>query len=500
MSNKPANNKKRTDDRAHKLKLYSIGSIALLIGIVLVTNILFDGIFGKILTFDFSDFGQNTISQESQEFIDSLSPDTHLRIVGLFSRPDNVSGTPYQYIIPLLDDYAKKSDGKITVEYYDLTENPTIINELDPSNAYDLASNASNFVVEYNGRIKIITPLDCYSYDEEKYYYTGTYYINSNNTEYVFTNTINMLTNENMCKAYIVSGLKEDTSFYITQVLNSMSIIVEELPSSDNFVIPEDCDLLILNGPNSDISEKMYVAMSDYISKGGKIFIAVNFSIRNVTERFDRLNQLVNQMGINIDPAMINENDPGFQRGGYVIDHTVIATDDFSDYYSVPYYHATYSRSISSYNNPNSSITGIPALRTSDKASLTEFDTNGNAIESSTDTTGQYYVAMYAAGQGEDPAKMFVFGTANFSSDEYISGYGVNDVNVEFFKSCIRELTGSKSANAINVAVKNVDNYSLDNTKATTSSATMMMVIFMIILPVVLIALAVYVYTKRKNL
>ena len=499
MSNKPVTNKKHNDDRAHKLKIYSIGSVVLLIGIVLLTNILFDGIFGKVLTFDFSDYGQNSISEESQTFIDSLSPDTHVRIIGLFNRPDNVSGTPYQYIIPLLDDYERKSDGKITVEYYDLTENPTIINQLDPLNSYDLASNEDNFVVEYNGKIKIITPLDCYSYDEDRYYYTGVYYVTSNNTEYVFTNTINMLTSNNVCKAYIVSGLKENTSFYITQIMNSMSINVEELPSSDNFIIPDDCDLLILNGPNADISEKMYVAMTDYITNGGKIFISVDYNTQNVTESFDRLNLLVNQMGINIDHAMINENDPGYQRSGYTVDHTVTSTDSFSDYSSLPYFHATYSRSISYFKNPGSGVNVFPVLITSNNASLTEFDTNGNAVDSSTDTTGQYYVAMYAEGQSNG-SQMFVFGTANFSSDAYISGYGMNDVNVEFFKSCIRSLTGSKSEAAINIAVKNVDNFALDNTKANTSSATMMMVIFMIVIPVVLVGMAVIIYTKRKNL
>ena len=76
----------------------------------------------------------------------------------------------------------------------------------------------------------------------------------------------------------------------------------------------------------------------------------------------------------------------------------------------------------------------------------------------------------------------------------------MNDVNVEFFKSCIRKLTASKSASSINVEVKNVDNFALDNTKATTSSATMIMVIFMIVIPVILVGLAVVVYTKRKNL
>ena len=127
MSNKPAKQNKKNDNRADKMKLYSIGSVVILVGIIVLMNILFDGIFGKILTFDFSDYGQNSISQPTQDFIDALPADTHIRVVGLFERPDNVSGTAYQYIVPLLDDYVKKSNGKITVEYVDMTINPGII-------------------------------------------------------------------------------------------------------------------------------------------------------------------------------------------------------------------------------------------------------------------------------------------------------------------------------------------------------------------------------------
>lgn len=491
---------KHSDNRADKLKLYSVGSIVILIGIILFANILFDAVFGKALTFDFSDTNQNSISQESVNYLDSLSPDSHFRIVGLFNRPDNVSGTPYQYIVPLLDDYARKSDGRISVEYVDMNENPGIINQLDPSNSYDLSSNAGNFVIEYNGNIKIITPLDCYSFDTDYYYSTGVYLITGNNTEYTFTNTMNILSSGSVCKAYIVTGLKEDGNIYITQILNSMSFDVEEIQSSDNFAIPDDCDLLILNGPNADISEKMYVSMTDYLNNGGKMFIAVNYNIKNVTERYDRLNLLLNQMNINIDPALINENDPGYQRGGYLIDHTVIAVNRFADYNSIPYYHATYSRSISGLSNGGNSIIPQAVFTTSDNASLVQFDSNGNAIENSTDTTGRYNVGMFAAGQGPDSAMVFVFGTGNFSSDEYISGYGFNDDNVDFFKSCIRELTGSKSANTIYVATKTVDNYSLDATKSTTSYSTMIMIIFMIFIPVIMVAMAVIVYSKRKNL
>ena len=107
---------------------------------------------------------------------------------------------------------------------------------------------------------------------------------------------------------------------------------------------------------------------------------------------------------------------------------------------------------------------------------------------------------MYAVGQGADAAKVFAFGTTNLTSDEYISGYGMNDVNVEFFKSCIRELTSSMATSGIAVATKNVDSFSLDSTKTSTTSSTLMMIIFMIAIPVILVGAAVIVYSKRKNL
>ena len=85
-----------------------------------------------------------------------------------------------------------------------------------------------------------------------------------------------------------------------------------------------------------------------YLSKGGKIYIAVDYNTLNVNEKFDRLNRLVNQMNINIDPLLVYENDPGYQRSGYATDSVVVAEDKFSDYSALPYLHSTYARSVRS--------------------------------------------------------------------------------------------------------------------------------------------------------
>lgn len=491
---------KQTDDRAGKMKLYSIGSVVLLIAIILLVNILFERIFGSALSFDFSDTAQNSLSQASVDYLDSLPADTRIRIVGLFNRPTNVSGTSYQYIVPLLDDYVRKSDGKITLDYVDITENPSIISQLDPTNSYDLSSKADSYVIAYNGRIKIIDPIECYTYDEEFYKYYGQYYVTGNNTEFTFTNAMNNLTGNYSFKAYIVTGLKEEGNSYITKILDSMGMEVAELPVSGNFVIPDDCDLLILNGPNSDISENMYVAMTDYLTGGGKMFVAVDYNITNVSEKYTRLNQLLSLVNISIDPVLISENDPAYQLGGYSTDSTVQAADDFSSYSSIKYLHNSYARYVRVIENFTSSIDTVPVLLTSKKASLVELDDQGNSIESDIDTENQYSVAAYSKGTGSDPVKVYVFGTMNFSSDEYISSYGLSDTNVDFFKSCIRDLSSTKAVNSMNIATKQINSFSIDTQKSTTAFSTAILIVFMIIVPILLVAAAVIVYFKRKNL
>ncbi len=500
MSKETINNNSQTDSRSDKLKLFSIASVVLLAAIIILGNFLFDKVLGQALTFDFSDTAQNSISKVSEEYINGLPQDSHIRIVGLFSRPENVAGTSYQYIVPLLDDYVKKSGGRITVDYIDPNEQPSIISTLDPTNSYALASNAGNYVVSYNGRLKVIKPIECYSYDVARYYSTGYYYINGNNTEFTFTNAMYSLTQGFNVKAYIVTGLKEETQVNISKVLDAMAIEVSEIQVSDNFTVPDDCDLLILNGPNTDISEKMYVAISDYLYNGGKVFVAVDYSSNNVTEKYDSLNKLINQMNINIDPLLITENDPGYQRGGYSFDTVVVADGVFAGYSSsIPYYHSLYARNVRTTDNVSNAYTTSSVLMTSDNSSAVQVDENGNSVDSAITTVGKHYVAMFSR-SNSNSAEIFVFGTLAFTSDSYIEQYSLNDANVDFFRSCVRELTDNTTAAQLNIDTKNVDNFSIDSTKATASTATLMLIIFMIVIPVILIALAVIVYMKRKNL
>ena len=60
MSKLVSTENKKTDNRSDKIKLYSIGAVVILIGILVIVNVLFEKILGKALTIDFSASLSNT--------------------------------------------------------------------------------------------------------------------------------------------------------------------------------------------------------------------------------------------------------------------------------------------------------------------------------------------------------------------------------------------------------------------------------------------------------
>lgn len=498
------NNTKKTkrNERAHQLKIYSIGSVLILLAIVLFLNILIDKLFGKALSFDFTTQRSNTISAESEKFLASLPEGTKIRVVGLFDRPESLreqSTQKYLYIIPLLDDYVKKSGGKVSVDYVDIQKKPGIIAELDPNSAYDLSKKAGAFVVSYNGRLDVIDPLDCYTIDPQYLETYDEYVANGNNAEYTFTNSMMSLVTGFSNKAYIVTGLKESPSANLKKILKSLAIDTEEISVTTGFKVPEDCNLLIINGPETDITESMYVEIQSYMSKGGKVILSVEYTPENVNEPFTNLNRLLNEYNINIEKCMVAENDPKYQLNGSINDSLADIGPAFADMVSSKQFHITLARPLGTSSAPNADAVATPVLVTS--ASATKgIAGEGFAAEKYGDDTGSFNVAMYAMNNNGNSGQILVFGTTNFTADIYYSEFTVSDKNADLLKAFVRTMLPSTNANSINVPVKQIENYALGDKQSTTSMSTTMMIVFMIVLPFLLSSAAVIVYNKRKNL
>lgn len=488
-----------SDKRNTNLKWFSVMSAILLIAIVLVINILFDSILGDKLVFDLSATGQNAVSDVTVDYINSLPADAHIRIVGLFDKPSNIKDTPYEYIIPLLDNYAAKSGGRISVEYVNPQSYPAIRTELDPQGMFDLKEGL--FAVAYNGRVITVNAYDCFTYDQS-YLNTYNYMLpTSNIAENTFTNAIVNLTRGYQHKAYFVTGLREASHVQISNILAAFGCESVDLPASDTFAVPADCDLLIINGINSDISERMSQAMIDYINDGGKILVAVDFSGNNSTEQYLHLNTVLHEMNLHVDPYLLLENDTSYQLStdpqSARVNSQVDVFSEYATFSTEPNLTISYARPVRSYDTPYSYIMVSPVLSTSAKATANLVDSEGHASQFANE--GIYYVGYYSTFDGMAvPPEMYVFSSMTFTSDDYISQYGYNNRNVVFIRNVLRSLL--KADDSTIVPAKALADYSINPNKVTKNSANALMVSLLIVVPAGLVITGVLVYSKRKNL
>ncbi|MBP5262151.1 MAG: GldG family protein [Clostridiales bacterium] len=447
------------------------------------------------MSFDFSLAGQNSVSQTTIDFLESLPADSNIRIVGLMDRPENLNNSPYRYIIPLLDDYVKHGNGKVTVDYVNPETYPSILKELDRENIYDLKSD--QFAVSYNGKIIVVEPYDCFTYDQN-YISSGYMIPTANAVEYAFTNAIANVTSGFSAKAYFITGIQTDESAQLKHILSSLGFEAADLPVSDSFEIPEDCDILFINNPQTDIPEKVMNALSNYIDNGGDFIVAVNF-YNNVAESYPRLNNVLNKMNLNIDPYVIRENDPSYALDNTGFASLVTRADSYTQFTSSAQLRSSYARPVRAYDNPYSYIKTDVVLTTSEKATAVQIDANNQISQYENEST--YNVAMYATYEGmTDAPCCYVFGTSDFTSDSYISSYGYNDANVQFIRNCIKDVSGMDQYNSLVIATKPLDDYSIDTTKVTSTNVSVMTIVFMVVIPLALVIAATIVYNKRKNL
>jgi len=479
---------KNADKRARSLRLFSVGSVIIIIAILLVVNLLFDSVFSGKLSWDLSNSKVNSISDVSQGILSKMNKD--VEIVGLFELT-KAAEAQYADFVPLLSDYAAKSNGHITVRYVDPVKYPSIITELDPNNTVKPA--AGSFVVKCGSKAKLINPADCFSYDEQTYYQTGNMVATSNNIEYNFSGAISSVLSDTVIKAYFTSNHKEASHVQLDTVLTNNGIEVADLSTIELAAIPADCSLLIIDDPIEDISTSDIPLLTNYLDNGGKLIVITEYVSANPV--FTNLNQVLHTMNLNISDSRLSENDMSYRLQatiGYMsyadIPAGTISTAAYNKELLV-----TDARGIDVFDNPKSYIKTEPLITSSASG---VFEANGDPTQ--TDAAGVKNIAMYSVNSGGTvKSEAAVIGTTLLTSDEFISQYSINNNNTAYFGTIALHMVGN--TNNVQVDVKQITNYKLTSAPAANMQG-IWSVVLMAVIPMTFIVIGIVVYKKRKNL
>lgn len=244
---------------------YSLGLIALVIGIVIVINLIAGQLPENIRNIDISDNKIYEITDTSKKILEKLDEEITFTI---YAEKDSTD----ERIKSFVKKYAALSS-KIKVEWVDPVQHPAELTENNVSSDTILVS------CEKTGKSKAVAFSSILVTDEYSYYMTGSTSESQFDGEGQLTSAINYVTSDVSKTIYCTTGHGENTfSSSVSALLDKNNIISGELNLIMENEIPDDCDLLFMNAPSKDITEDEKTLILSYLSSGGDVFIILGES------------------------------------------------------------------------------------------------------------------------------------------------------------------------------------------------------------------------------
>ena len=294
---------------------YSVGLIVLVIAIAVIINMIAGQLPENIRNIDISDNRIYEISDTSREILKDLDQEVTFTVYAEKSSTDDMIKT-------FLDKYTALSD-KITVEWVDPVLHPSELTENDVSEDTILIS------CEDTEKSTTVAFSDILVTDEYSYYTTGSSSATEFDGEGQFTSAVNYVTSDSQKKIYYTTGHGEATfSSSVTDLLEKNNMTQEELNLLMTGEIPEDCDLLFMYSPATDITEDEQTLLKDYIAGGGKVYITLS---SESTEDTPNLDALLSAYGMTPADGYIADMSRNYQGNYYYIFPEISAYDEMAE-------------------------------------------------------------------------------------------------------------------------------------------------------------------------
>ncbi|MBE6637209.1 MAG: hypothetical protein E7618_05340 [Ruminococcaceae bacterium] len=499
MNQSPLYNTNINKHRRLKYGALAVALTAAVVALIVIVNAVFTALASKFLWFaDMSREKLYTISQESIDLLDDYRETNEFHISIVFcSLEDQVKENYYSnLVLNLAKQYAEEFDF-VSVEYVDIINHPE---QVDKYLSTSLSRPKTTSVIITDGSESRIFTIDSfYTFDSE----TGDLF--AFNGEYKITAAILQMCGDDPL-AYFVTGhgedidgsvmwtLFEDAGFRVQKIDLS-----KETPDSTAMV-------MVINNPKYD-----YLGADDSVNEIGKIeyFLAEQGALMVFMDAgsgaMPELDEFLALWGISFEEMLIRDYDNSLSVDGteLVAEYTTEGTgasltSTIRELQSIPktivnqakpitllYEEKTFGSSLRS--------TSVVLQTSSDKtASATPIDQDGEAqngiFNLMTVTVNNRYIDNEA-----HRSYVLAAGTSSFAEDKYIGSrsYGNRDIIFNAMKNFGKETV------PLDLDFKVFVDQGLDVTKGEANRLTLLCTVF---LPVVVAAIGIVVYTRRRYL
>ena len=380
--------------------------------------------------FDISSTNIYEISSKSKKIINKVDHDVTFYVLAEKSSTD-------KRIKTFINKYASLSD-KIHIKWIDPV--------LHPSALTKYGTEENNIVISCKKTNRTTTV----SFDDilvsSASYYSTYSSASSFDGDGQLTSALNYVTSDKEYKAYYTSGHGESSlSSEITSLLTKSRVSTSNLLLMTATSIPDDCDLLIIDGATSDFTKDEVKLLSSYLKKGGKVVTLLaqtNKSMKN-------LYGLLKDYGLTVQSGYIADTERSYQGNYYYLIPNLSVSGDMASGIS--------SNSVMMINSKGMTQS-TPARDSISTDSFMTTSSNGYAVTEKKQTQGTYVLGATST----ESVKVKNSKGKKVTKESRLTVYGSNMLIDEQITSSFSSLENlTLFTNSVTASLDNADNISI---------------------------------------
>lgn len=403
---------------------------SIVIAIVIVFNMIVNLIPENKRQFDISSTNIYEISSKSKKIINKVDHDVTFYVLAEKSSTD-------KRIKTFINKYASLSD-KIHIKWIDPV--------LHPSALTKYGAEENNIVISCKKTNRTTTV----SFDDilvsSASYYSTSSSASSFDGDGQLTSALNYVTSDKEYKAYYTSGHGESSlSSEVTSLLTKSRISTSDLLLMTATSIPDDCDLLIIDGATSDFTKDEVKLLSSYLKKGGKVVTL----LAQTSKSMKNLYGLLKDYGLTVQSGYIADTERSYQGNYYYLIPNLSVSGDMASGIS--------SNSVMMINSKGMTQS-TPARDSISTDSFMTTSSNGYAVTEKKQTQGTYVLGATST----ESVKVKNSKGKKVTKESRLTVYGSNMLIDEQITSSFSSLENlTLFTNSVTASLDNADNVSI---------------------------------------
>lgn len=473
--------------------LFSIGFIV----VIVLINVIFSALTDRFpsMDIDLTKNSVNTLSDDAIKVVDAVDNKT---VINILASETDANVGEYTQVVSLAKKMAERNSN-ITVQFVDLDENPTFKNKYEGENI-----SAYNVVVETDKRYRVVTTSDLFPTEMDQNTYQQVYY---QDVDSQLASAVSAVNADTLPVVAFDTGHQETGTEGYRSLLESNNFEVKEFNLLTD-EIPEDAQMVVLNIPQSDLSDAEIEKLDKFLNSGEKhqdstLMLLYYPGMPEVSN----IESYINEWGLSVKPnQIVYENDTSSQymaNPSYLLMSPSSALDlEGSEDYG--YILVPETSPVDILFETRGGVTTYPLFNTSEKSELYAPNEDGTKLEKVEGSEGSHSVGVLAQKVYNDNEEQ-----KSYYSNVVVMGSGAMIVesflntntfgNSKYMVDIARYGTGTTG---IEAAVPSNKQQSIvpDITMSSSMMNWMGLGFFTVIFPLLILATGLVVFLKRRHL